>query len=132
MGKPANHVVTTASCDQCHSGFTTFANGVFNHTGITPGTCQTCHNGTTALGKPANHVPTAQWPSCDACHKSTTSFTGAMLHSSVVVTPGTCATCHERANPYGLTGRPSDHTGSRGAPNSCDNSGCHSTRTFSK
>jgi hypothetical protein len=138
-GKPNGHIPTTASCDSCHTT-TTWLGATFNHAGVVPGTCSTCHNfvGTVngVVGKTANHIPTTganTWPSCDSCHKSTTSFTNAKLHSSVTVTKGTCTQCHERGNPYGLTGRPSsNHSGSAAAPNSCDNSGCHTTSTFSK
>ena len=43
LGKTANHVATTASCDTCHKNYTSFAGATFNHTGISPGTCSTCH-----------------------------------------------------------------------------------------
>jgi len=133
-GKPNGHVATIDSCDGCHSTSAWFP-AKYNHVGVVPGTCANCHNGTSALGKTSNHVPTTgvnTWLSCDSCHKSTTSFANARLHGSVVVTKGTCTQCHERGNPYGVKGRPSDHTAgsSKGAPNSCDNSGCHSTKGF--
>lgn len=133
-GKPNGHIATADSCDKCHSTRAWLPAG-YNHVGVVPGTCANCHNGTTAKGKTSNHVPTTgvnTWPSCDSCHNSTTSFANARLHSSVTVATGTCTQCHERGNPYGLTGRPSGHSGSMGAPNSCDNGGCHSTSTFNK
>jgi hypothetical protein len=69
LGKPANHVATTASCDSCHTGYVTFAGAGFNHTGVAPGSCATCHNGTQAIGKPTGHMVTAR--ACDSCHHST-------------------------------------------------------------
>lgn len=124
-GKPSGHVATTDSCDKCHST-TTWLGASFNHTGVVAGTCATCHNGTTAKGVgggnpsryPLNsgqHVSTTLWPSCDSCHKSTTSFTGASVHKSVVVPPGSCTSCHYR----------NSHEGS--GTKSCDSSGCHTS-----
>jgi hypothetical protein len=124
-GKPNGHVVTTDSCDKCHRT-TAWLPASFDHTGVVPGTCATCHNGTTATGVgggnpsryPLNsgqHVSTTLWPSCDSCHKSTTSFTGASVHKSVVVPPGSCTSCHYR----------SSHEGS--GTKSCDSSGCHTS-----
>ena len=124
-GKPSGHVATTDSCDKCHST-TTWLGASFDHTGVVAGTCATCHNGTTAKGVgggnpsqyPLNsgqHVSTTLWPSCDSCHKSTTSFTGASVHKSVVVPPGSCTSCHYR----------NSHEGS--GTKSCDSSGCHTS-----
>jgi len=124
-GKPSGHVATTDSCDKCHST-TTWLGASFDHTGVVAGTCATCHNGTTAKGVgggnpsqyPLNsgqHVSTTLWPSCDSCHKSTTTFTGASVHKSVVVPPGSCTSCHFR----------NSHEGS--GTKSCDSSGCHTS-----
>ena len=133
--KPASHIPTTAACDACHrtSAWLPLITP-YSHTGIAPGTCTTCHTQpyTSIVVKTGNHIPTTQWPLCDTCHKSYTSFANARLHTSVTVSPGTCATCHERANPYGLTGRPSGHRSGSMATASCDASGCHTVRTFSK
>lgn len=137
-GKPNGHVFTTDSCDKCHRT-TAWLPASYNHVGVVPGTCAQCHNFIGLVngvqGKTTNHIPTTgvnSWLSCDSCHKSTTSFTNAKLHSSVTVIKGTCTQCHERGNPYLQTPRPIGHTGSMGAPNSCDNSGCHNTSTFNK
>ena len=129
-GKAATHVPTTQACDTCHRT-TAWIPATFSHTGIVSG-CAACHNNTTAVGKPANHIPATV--GCETCHKSTTAFTGARYHNSVVATPGQCNTCHERGmNWLGVQDtRPSDHNGSKAAPTSCDRSGCHNTRTFSK
>ncbi|MEI7456414.1 MAG: hypothetical protein WCK93_06775, partial [Nitrosomonadales bacterium] len=104
-GKPANHVMTTAACDTCHKSTKTWQGAEFNHTKIAPGTCATCHNGSTATGKTRNHIPTLSWPSCDSCHKSTVSFANTRLHSSVIVTPGSCATCHNGSMATGKTAK---------------------------
>lgn len=128
-GKPAGHVQTTSSCDACHNT-TAWIPASFNHTGVTPGTCLTCHT----ADKPAAHIPTTV--SCDACHGTSTWSTSTFNHTVAQgVIPGGCTLCHESGysgSPYNATSRPRDHTGSMGPPNSCDNSGCHTTRTFSK
>ncbi len=130
--KPATHVATNASCDQCHRT-SAWLPATFNHNGVASGTCATCH-GVTATGKPSNHIPTnvvASWSSCDACHKNYTSFASARIHrtafTSVSVYPNNCQLCHERGNPYGVRGRPNDsrHSSGSGATGSCDRSGCH-------
>lgn len=124
-GVPAGHKggMTPGACSNCHNT-TAWVPATMNHTGIVSG-CALCHNGSTARGKPSNHIPTSV--GCEVCHKSTSSFSGARYHTSVVATPGQCNTCHESGLRYlGVRGtRPSDHTGRRAAPNSCDNAGCH-------
>ena len=135
VAKPASHFPTTAACENCHRSTTAFSTWTMSHAGITAA-CATCHGGAyTSVGvvaKPANHFPTAV--ACDVCHKSTTTFSGTRMIHSGVVTAGSCNTCHERGMSWvgGIVTRPSGHSGSRGAPNSCDNSGCHNTTTFSK
>ncbi|NOT96836.1 MAG: cytochrome c3 family protein, partial [Nitrospira sp.] len=126
-GIPAGHRggMTAGACSNCHRT-TAWTPATFSHTGVTPGTCATCHNGTNGVtGKPANHIPSTQ--SCDVCHRNTTAFSGSRYHASVTAIPGQCNTCHERGTTWlGVQGkRPSQHSGSRAAPNSCDNSGCH-------
>ena len=127
-GKTANHVMTTASCDACHKT-TAWIPATFSHTGVAPGTCKTCHNGTTAKGMSANHIPVtttfAGSVSCDLCHRSTTTFTSATMSHTGVIT-GSCATCH---NGTFARGKPNGHPSTT---KSCDSSGCHNTRTFSK
>ncbi len=34
VSKPANHVTTTAPCENCHKSTTSFVGAAFNHTGI--------------------------------------------------------------------------------------------------
>ena len=132
MTKSTTHVATAAACETCHKSTTTFTGAVFNHTGIVSG-CASCHMpGGAGLAKPANHFPTVT--ACETCHKSTTTFSGTRMVHSGVVTTGTCNTCHERGMNWagGIVTRPNGHTGTKGAPNSCDKSGCHNTSTFSK
>jgi hypothetical protein len=139
----AGHIPTTFACDQCHRT-TAWLPPIkpYSHTGVAPGSCTTCHTKpyTSITLMDSNHIPTtavtANWASCDACHKSYTTFTGVRLHQTVFTSAsqykGTCPLCHEWGNPYGLEGRvPGEHTSTaRKAPNSCDNSGCHTVRGF--
>jgi hypothetical protein len=99
-GKPATHVLTTASCDSCHRT-TAWIPATFSHTAVAPGSCATCHNGTTARGKSGTHFVTTK--SCDACHRTTAwlpvttySHTSPFYkaHSSGV----TCRGCHSTNN----------------------------------
>jgi hypothetical protein len=135
LGKPSGHVTTTASCDSCHAGFTTFANGVFNHTGIAPGTCSTCHvQGGSGLAAPTNHIPYASQllagssMNCDACHSSTTSFTVEKMNhnGSQGNGAGWCKGCHQSGTNFlGNMQRMSlTHQKSTGVTD-CSQSGCH-------
>ena len=103
-GKPANHMVTTASCDACHTqantgNFTTFlgATGAMAHTAAMAGTCASCHNGAGAKGLSTGHIPVAAL-SCDGCHAMyngttvTTFAPGTMNHALVTATR--CDVCH--------------------------------------
>jgi len=135
LGKPANHVATTASCDTCHSGYATFANGVFNHTGIAPGTCETCHTpGGAGLAAPTNHIPyktqllAGTSMNCDSCHTSTTSFSiQTMNHNN---SPGNgagwCKGCHASGTSYlgNMEKKSLTHQQSTGVTD-CSQSGCH-------
>ena len=108
LGKPVNHIPTTAQCDVCHTtGFVAFAPGVMSHSGTTgpvaAGNCVTCHSGAfvavNAQVKPAKHIPTAQ--SCDTCHGTTAWKPTTFAHTGVV--KGTCATCHNGTLALGKT-----------------------------
>ena len=93
-GKPANHVVTSLECGDCHLT-TTWLGANFDHTGIRTG-CATCHNGIKAVGKQGNHMPTTN--TCESCHTSgigtkTPNWTPSLFdHTQMTVS--TCATCH--------------------------------------
>jgi hypothetical protein len=133
LGKPANHIVTTASCDTCHTGYVTFAGAGFNHTGVAPGGCATCHNGSQATGKPANHIPTTL--SCDACHSTGGTFTtSTFTHSATQgVIAGQCTTCHNGSyTQWNALGKPTNHIPYEsqlmaGSGMNCDS--CHKSTT---
>ena len=120
LGKPSNHVTTTASCDSCHTGYSSFAGAGFNHTGIAPGTCATCHTrGGSGMAKPSNHIPTTL--SCDACHNTSTFSTSTFTHSAAQgVVPGQCSTCHNGAyTAWNALGKPSNHVATTDSCDSC-------------
>jgi len=100
LGKPTNHVPTTAQCDTCHANYTAFAPAAMNHGG-TAGQCSTCHSGAyvfaNARAKPATHIPTTQ--SCDTCHTTVAWRPTSYAHVGVV--PGQCASCHNGTNALG-------------------------------
>jgi hypothetical protein len=100
-GKPPNHVVGNAPCENCHKSTVTFAGAGMNHGGIIAN-CAGCHNGSTATGKPTKHILANA--ACESCHKSTVTFEGARFdHASVTAT---CASCH---NGTTTEGRPARH-----------------------
>lgn len=103
--KPANHMVTTAQCDTCHTqsntaNYTTFLGAGVAHTAAMAGTCQTCHNGVGAKGQSAGHIPTGSL-SCDGCHAMytpptvSTFYPGVMNHT--LVPASRCDSCHNGA-----------------------------------
>ena len=119
IGKPNNHIATSAPCETCHRSTASFTGANFTHSGITAG-CASCHNGTSATGKPAGHIVTTA--PCESCHKSTSTFSGASF-AHTGITSG-CASCH---NGKTAMGKPSGHIATS-AP--CET--CHrSTSTFS-
>lgn len=69
----SNHIPTTESCDGCHNGYNTFANGLLNHAGPTASatTCEACHTGAKlgATMRGPQHIANVQ--NCAACHNST-------------------------------------------------------------
>ncbi len=122
-----NHIMTTASCDTCHStsqwvpamlaGATTppaqhkpIPAGVlctschvgnstaFTHPNATSG-CATCHNGLTARkSMTLFHTLPTNAGMCENCHKNTSSFAPA-LFSHAGVMKGQCALCHDGSHP---------------------------------
>ena len=118
VGKPSNHLTTSAPCENCHRSTITFAGARVDHQTITAA-CSTCHTGTRAVGKPPQHIATTA--SCDTCHKSRHTFAGARLDHRSITAP--CATCH---NGTAAVGKPPRHVATT-AP--CET--CHkSTNTF--
>ena len=123
LGKPTNHIPTTAQCDTCHKNFTAFAPAAMSHAGTTgpvaAGNCASCHSGAyqfaNAQAKPATHLATTQ--QCDVCHTTTAWRPTSFSHTGVVA--GTCATCH---NGTAAAGKPPIHIPTS---QSCD--ACHRT-----
>lgn len=89
QAKPATHLPTTQSCDDCHTSVA-WKPATYNHSGVVAGSCVTCHNGTTALGKNLGHIPTSA--ACDTCHKNYLAFAPAQMNHSGLV--GQCSSCH--------------------------------------
>jgi hypothetical protein len=100
-GKPSNHTVTNAPCENCHKSTVTFAGALMNHAGLIAN-CASCHNGGAATGKPAKHIITNA--PCETCHKSTVAFAGARVDHTRIT--ATCASCH---NGGAATGKPAKH-----------------------
>ncbi len=120
LGKPTNHIPTSAQCDSCHASFVAFAPGVMNHNGtsgpVATGNCATCHSGAyvavNAQAKTATHIPTTQ--SCDTCHATAAWKPSNYAHQGVVA--GTCATCH---NGTTALGKPAAHLPTSASCNVC-------------
>ena len=110
--KPANHIQTSGSCEDCHAGNTWAVTG-FDHDSITAA-CITCHNGTTTTGKTTNHVQSTN--TCDDCHSQVSWIPARFDHSAIT---GSCASCH---NGVTARGKSANHISSS---NNCDN--CHTT-----
>ena len=134
---PTLHITTSASCDQCHTGYVTFANGTFNHTGIAPGSCANagCHiQGGAGKVAPSNHIPyqsqllSGSSMSCDACHTSTTSFTAERMNhnNSLGNGAGWCKGCHQSGTNFlgNMQKMSLTHNKSSGVTD-CSQSGCH-------
>lgn len=116
--KPANHIISNAPCETCHTNTVSFMGARFNHMGVQPRACMTCHNGGMGPGKPGGHLPTNS--PCDTCHRTSAWIPAGFDHMGVV--PGTCATCHN-GNP--IIGKPASHIATSSP---CDT--CHTTTTF--
>ncbi len=77
------------------------------------------------------HVPIGTLD-CTGCHASVSAFSGTTMgtngHSNATLGGDKCLSCHEAGLSFSpttstITKRPSNHTGSKAAPNDC--SGCH-------
>lgn len=115
-GKPANHIQTSMSCDDCH-GTTSWTPARFDHAVLTAG-CSTCHNGAIATGKRRSHLPAPD--TCDDCHTTATWIPARFDHSVVTAS---CGTCH---NDRIATGKPGNHF-----VTSRDCAECHNTSIWS-
>lgn len=115
--KPAFHMLTTSSCDSCHTEFGWVPTTEVDHNEVL-GSCSSCHNNRVALGKPLNHLPTTA--DCGSCHRTTLFALASFSHNGIA---SGCAQCH---NNRIAQGKPADHIP---APDTCED--CHQTRTFS-
>jgi hypothetical protein len=86
-GKPANHIASNNTCQNCHTTLA-WLPARFDHQGVTA-MCSTCHNGVLASGKPTQHVQTTQ--DCAACHGTITWTVATFSHVGV---SATCRSCH--------------------------------------
>ncbi|MBI3609681.1 MAG: hypothetical protein HY204_03155 [Nitrospirae bacterium] len=111
-GKSKNHIMTTQSCNLCHS-VSAWSPSTFDHKMIlATGQCSTCHNDQKAKGKPQNHITTRA--QCDTCHKMTGWTPATFVHDAK--TAGQCSTCH---NGEMAKGKPSNHMGTSSECNLC-------------
>jgi hypothetical protein len=117
--KNNGHVQTTEDCSICHvTG--TFANAVFDHTGIVDN-CSSCHDGVTATGATNTLIHQSTTEDCSVCH-NTTAFAGARFDHTGIT--NNCDSCHDGATARGKT-PPPNHV-----PTTGDCSNCHQTTGF--
>ncbi|MFQ5469070.1 MAG: cytochrome c3 family protein [Gammaproteobacteria bacterium] len=114
------HVQTNEDCVVCHVTGGTFANAMFDHTGIVDN-CASCHDGSFATGVSQNHIPFAATQDCSDCH-NTTAFAGATFDHKGIL--DNCASCHDGATARGKI-PPPNHV-----PTNGDCSNCHQTTGF--
>jgi hypothetical protein len=119
IGKHSGHVVTSEDCSVCHVPGT-FANAVFNHTGIVDN-CASCHDGNTATGATNTLIHQSTTEDCSVCH-ITTAFADARFDHTGIT--NNCASCHDGATARGKM-PPPDHV-----PTTGDCSNCHQTTGF--
>jgi hypothetical protein len=116
------HIPTAQPCELCHTSLTSFASWRMDHTGITNG-CVSCHGGqfTGVRAKPRDHPRTSDL--CEDCH-TTRTFSKLLRVSPQhpIVTPGSCATCHNNVR---APGKPPKHLLTT---LSCD--ACHRSTTW--
>jgi hypothetical protein len=117
--KPANHILSTDTCEACHTpvAFNPAVN--FDHTQVR-GSCSTCHNGVQAQGKGPTHIVTDL--ECDACHTTLTWAGATFTHEGV--TNG-CASCHNNVSAQGPT---ANHIPLGTPTTACES--CHSPTDF--
>ena len=120
--KPPTHLATTAQCDGCHSGFTSWATSAAPTHTLYLHNCTSCHvpgasPGPQGLTKPSTHIPVALSVQCDYCHnKYPGLFKPAKMDHTQVVGTTACATCHNgayaavNALPQGATHIPTGST----------------------
>jgi len=85
---PTLHVPSSNTCEDCHTGFTTFKGAKYDHAGVT--TCAKCHLTQAPLG--GGHSTSTQ---CEICHTfSPKSWTVIIFKHADVASPGNCLECH--------------------------------------
>ena len=114
--KPANHVLSTDVCDDCHRTTSWVPLARMNHDAIY-GSCSSCHNNVFSQGKPPNHPVTQS--ECDACHRTIAWLPAGFDHTGVT---GNCVSCHDGAD---ATGKNAGHILTT---NVCED--CHTTVAF--
>ena len=134
--KPASHPPNVGEdCESCHSTFAFSIGRQFDHAQVM-GACSDCHfigNGfgaPTILSADARHANILD-DDCSQCH-TTTGFdpyvSFPLPHGGAVV--GSCAVCHEDADPFGNAPGPSDGPSQHSliVTNSCED--CHLSSSF--
>jgi hypothetical protein len=98
VGKPLDHIQTSASCDSCHTpvGFALAATQIFDHSAVGAKPCKDCHNGVNATGQSPNHIFIGPLD-CNECHNINTWQLDAFDHTKVEQTKTTCngVGCHD-------------------------------------
>jgi hypothetical protein len=96
-GKPASHLLTSDTCQSCHTTLAWLPVRVVDHTQVR-GSCASCHNGVAAIGKPARHLATTA--GCEACHTSNAWIPARFDHAAIG--PHNCTSCHNSVRAIGL------------------------------
>jgi hypothetical protein len=117
-GKPAAHLLTSGSCQSCHTTLAWLPVTRVDHTQVS-GTCVSCHDGQSATAKPSRHIATSA--ACERCHTTNAWIPARFDHAAVA--PQTCTTCHNAVHAIGL---PRAHIPTA---QSCDT--CHGTLAWS-
>jgi hypothetical protein len=114
--KPADHVLSSDMCNDCHRDRAWFPLAEMNHDAVY-GSCASCHNNVQSAGKPPDH-PITQLD-CALCHRTTAWVPARFDHTGVI---GDCAACH---NGVEATGKNASHITTS---DFCED--CHTTVTF--
>ena len=115
--KPADHVLSTDVCDDCHRTTSWVPLARMDHDAVY-GTCETCHNNVYTVGKPPDHVVTQA--DCATCHMTAAWIPARFDHFGIT---SNCANCH---NGVDATGKTTTHIATT---DTCEY--CHTTTAFS-
>jgi hypothetical protein len=97
--KPTTHLVTTAQCDTCHSGYTSWATSAAPDHSTFVANCRNCHvpgsvPGPQGLTQPSTHIPVGT-VQCDQCHnKYPALFKPATMTHTATGLALVCTNCH--------------------------------------